>query len=89
MRNQGEATNIPGRDGRIHLNVKYLERLSGTIAYHLLDTIIHEGFHLTRPAIDQVPPLWDHGYINAETVKRVGVTLDAFDTARAKACAGK
>src|SRR5580704_12916760 len=71
LKNQGELTNIPGRDDSIHINKSYLDNLDDTQATDLLDTIIHEALHHTRPAELQIPPDYDHAYIVPEAARRV------------------
>ena len=84
LRNQGPQTNIPGRDGLIHLNEKYLDCLSDEEAIDLLDSVIHESFHFTRPPALQVQPEFDHGYIVPEAVRKTDAASGAFLVNRAK-----
>ena len=86
--NQGNQTNIPGRDGRIHLNENYLKCLSDADALDLLDTIIHESEHFTRPASRQVPPDYDHTFIVPDTARRVQKIKSDYMKALAKARKG-
>lgn len=76
--NQGTQTNIPGRDGYIHVNVKYLETLNDTQAVDLLDTIIHEALHFTRPPQLQIPPTFDHPYIVPEAARKTDAAKAPF-----------
>jgi hypothetical protein len=85
LKNQGNQTNIPGRDGRIHLNENYLKCLSDAEALDLLDTIIHESEHFTRPAAQQVPPDYDHTFIVPDTARRVQRIKNDYMKALAKA----
>ena len=75
---QGTHKNIPGRDGRIHLNEKYLECLGEDQAIDLFDTMIHESLHLTRPPELQVPPEFDHDFVVPETKRKTEAARDAF-----------
>ncbi|WP_455435286.1 RHS repeat-associated core domain-containing protein [Xanthomonas sp. WHRI 7945] len=45
---EGKAE-LRGGDGYIHLNERYLNVLDWSGVYNLLDTMIHEGLHFTRP----------------------------------------
>jgi len=83
-KNQGKQKNIPGRDGNIHLNKNYLDKLSDPKAVDLVDTIIHEALHLSRDPIDQMPPTFDHGFIVPETERLVQGVKSQFLNDRAK-----
>jgi RHS repeat-associated protein len=85
--NQGNATNIAGRDGLIHLNTSYLRSLTTAQATDLYDTVIHEALHFSRPASMQIPENgYDHAFIEPDASRRVGLSLTSFLKARANAC---
>ena len=84
--NQGTFKNIPGRDGYIHLNVKYLDQLTDAEAIDLLDTIIHEALHNTRPPELQVPPDNDHAYIVPQAAMRIAADKAKYLKKRASTC---
>ncbi len=73
-------------DRFIHLNERYLDDLDWAGQFDLFDTIIHEGLHFTRPAALQVPPRWDHVYINAESRRRSVSQAQKFDQRRKEKC---
>ena len=84
LRNQGERKNIPGRDGLIHLNKKYLDCLSEDQAIDLLDTLIHESLHFTRPPSLQIDPEYDHNYIYPEAARKTNAASIQFLLQRSK-----
>jgi hypothetical protein len=88
LKNQGTSTNIPGRDDLIHLNQRYLDVLNTAQAVDLLDTIIHEALHHTRPPELQVLPSYDHPYIVPEAAKRTAADRKQFLQER-KSCGCK
>jgi hypothetical protein len=88
LRNQGPYKNIPGRDGRIHLNVEYLDCLSDDQAADLLDSVIHEALHFTRPPELQMPPGFDHNYVVPEAARKAGAASSAFLVTRRKCKCG-
>lgn len=74
-------------DGRIHLNKRYLDVLDWAGVYNVLDTIIHEGFHFTRPRKLQTEENgWDHRYISPEATKRAREQVYNYDKARKATC---
>ena len=74
-------------DGRIHLNKRYLDVLDWAGIYNVLDTIIHEGLHFTRPRNLQTEENdWDHGYVSSEATKRAREQINNYDKARKAAC---
>jgi hypothetical protein len=82
--NQGTQTNIPGRDGYIHLNQLYLGTLNQATVADLLDTIIHEGLHFTRPPQFQDPAYnFDHPYIYPEAARRTQADMQDYLNQRA------
>ena len=84
LKNQGQYKNIPGRDGRIHLNMKYLDCLNDDQAVDLLDSVIHESLHFTRPPELQVPPDFDHTFVVPEAARKTGAASNAFLVNRRK-----
>ena len=84
LRNEGDATNIPGRDGLIHLKVKFLDCLSDDDALYLLKSVLHEILHFTRPYQLQGPPKFDHGFIKPESEKMTSALRVPFLKAREK-----
>jgi RHS repeat-associated protein len=87
--NQGSQMNIAGRDGLMHLNERYLEKLTEGGALSLLSTIIHEGLHFTRPfELQGQGTDFDHPYIREETKRRVELGKDSYLKARASCLCG-
>lgn len=75
----------PDFDNKIHVNEFYLDVLNGGYLIDLLNTVIHEGLHFTRPASDQVEANnYDHEYIVPEAARRTGATLKEFNKQRSK-----
>lgn len=92
LRNQGGQRNIPGRDGRIHLNRVYLQPLGPQMQNKLLETMFHEGGHFQRPAEWQVEEFGnDHDYIKKLTATRMQYSnyLQRMQENRAKFCGCK
>lgn len=88
--NQGSSKNIAGRDGRIHLNQLYLADLDLATAIDLLDTILHEGLHFTRPAELQGPATgYDHDFIVPEAARRTAANKALYLAKRARTCGCK
>lgn len=65
----------------MNLNERYLDSLNDRDALDLLDTILHEYLHFSRPPEWQVrgaPYYYDHPYIEREAGERVDVLRDSF-----------
>lgn len=83
---EGEAQ-LRGGDGYIHLNERYLDVLDWSGVYNLLDTIIHEGMHFTRPIkLQEKSNNYDHRYISPEATRRAREQVYDFNKERKSQC---
>ncbi len=83
---EGEAQ-LRGGDGYIHLNERYLDVLDWSGVYNLLDTIIHEGLHFTRPIeLQEKSNNYDHRYISPEATRRAREQVYDFNKERKSQC---
>jgi RHS repeat-associated protein len=79
LRSQGLRSNIPGRDGRIHLSTNYLGPLDAAMKKQLLGTIIHEGLHFSGPSLLQGEEFgFDHAFINPEAARRTNASQKQY-----------
>ncbi|KAF1684404.1 hypothetical protein B1992_15110 [Pseudoxanthomonas broegbernensis] len=83
---EGQAQ-LRGGDGYIHLNERYLDILDWSGIYNLLDTIIHEGLHFTRPiGLQEKLNNYDHNYISPEATRRAHEQVYDFNIERKSKC---
>ncbi|MDO5505070.1 MAG: RHS repeat-associated core domain-containing protein [Pseudoxanthomonas suwonensis] len=72
-------------DNRIHLNERFLDALSVGSLVELLNTVIHEALHFTRPLHLQTKDHdYDHDYIFPESAVRTGKTMREFEKERGR-----
>ncbi|MDR6674516.1 RHS repeat-associated core domain-containing protein [Xanthomonas sp. 1678] len=83
---EGKAE-LRGGDGYIHLNERYLNVLDWSGVYNLLDTMIHEGLHFTRPiGLQEMSNNYDHRYISPEATRRAREQVYDFNNERKSQC---
>ncbi|WP_315974043.1 RHS repeat-associated core domain-containing protein [Stenotrophomonas maltophilia] len=83
---EGEAQ-LRGGDGYIHFNERYLDVLDWSGVYNLLDTIIHEGLHFTRPiGLQEKSNNYDHRYVSPEATRRAREQVYDFNKERKSQC---
>lgn len=76
-------------DRRIHVNERFLDVLDWSGVYNLLDTVIHEGLHFTRPQhLQGIENGYDHAYVAPEATRLAREQVYDFEEFRKQRCGG-